>query len=90
MRTDKFDYDDKRYSEQEMQAIQVNRNSHIYPKSLQNFDKNRAKTLAQNTHTTNSLLDDDISSWLVRQNIETKRHINEMLRHAMQMQQTMN
>lgn len=89
MRTDKFNYDDERYSEQAMQAIKLNHNSKIYPKSLQSFDSNRTKALAQNTHTTNSLLDDDISSWLVRQNIETKRHINEMLRHAMQMQQTM-
>lgn len=87
MRTDKFDYDDKRYSEQEMQAIQVSRNPHFYPKSLQNFDKNRAKTLAQSTQT--SLLDDDVLIWLTHQNVETKRHINEMLRHAMKMQQAM-
>lgn len=89
MRTDQFDYDDKRYSEQEIQAIRISRNPHLYPKSLQNFDRNRAKALAQNTQPTNSLLDDDVLSWLTRQNVETKRHINEMLRQAMQMQQAM-
>ncbi len=88
MHTDKLDYDDKRYSEQAMQAIKLNYQSQIYPKSLQNFDNNKAKALAQKTKA-NTLLDDDVSNWLIHQNGATKRHINEIIRQAMQMQQAM-
>lgn len=83
MRTDKFDYDDERYSEQAMQAIKLNRNSQIYPKSLQNFDSNRAKALADKNQTENPLLDKDVSDWLSHQDNETKRYINDMIRLAM-------
>ena len=83
MHTDKFDYDDERYSEQAMQAIKLNRNLQIYPKSLQNFDSNRAKALAENNQTENPLLDKDVSDWLSHQDNETKRYINDMIRLAM-------
>ena len=33
----------------------------------------------------NSLLDDDVSNWLINQDIATKRHINEIIRQAMQL-----
>ncbi|OBX48352.1 MULTISPECIES: hypothetical protein [Moraxellaceae] len=83
MRTDRFNYDDERYSEQDMQAVKVNRNTHIYPKSLQNFDNNRAKALTNKNQTESPLLDKDVSDWLSHQDIETKRYINDMIRLAM-------
>lgn len=85
MNTDKFNYDDKRYSEQAMQAIKISHKPKIYPKSLQNFDSNRAKIIAQKNQSepTESLLDQDVSDWLSHQDSETKRYINDMIRLAM-------
>ncbi|MFW2176438.1 MULTISPECIES: hypothetical protein [unclassified Moraxella] len=45
-------------------------------KALENTGFNKESTL----------LDEDISRWLVSQNSETKRHFNEMVRHALAMQ----
>lgn len=83
MCTDKFDYDDERYSEQAMQAIKLTRNSQVYPKSLQNFDNNRVKALANKNQAESLLLDKDVSDWLSHQDSETKRYINDMIRLAM-------
>lgn len=86
------------YDEKDIQDIVVNRAKHFEPKSLQNFKANRAKALAklnqntpsQNTDTvqhTSACLDDDIIHWLLNQDTKTKRHINDIIRQAMQLQQ---
>lgn len=38
-----------------------------------------------NEKTDGKVLDDDTYTWLSHQNAETKRHINEMIRHVMAM-----
>lgn len=46
----------------------------------------KARQAQKALENTDKLLDDDISRWLTKQNGETKRHFNEMVRHALAMQ----
>lgn len=55
-------------------------------KSVSEIPALQARQARKNLENNNKLLDEDISRWLAKQNFETKRHFNEMVRHALAMQ----
>ncbi|MDO5652047.1 MAG: hypothetical protein Q4G13_07955 [Moraxella sp.] len=59
--------------------FEFDRKKQVTPKSLQRFKDNAKK------QSNEKLLDDDIVFWLSKQDNDTKHHISEMIRHAMQL-----
>lgn len=55
-------------------------------KSVAEIPALKARQATKALENDDKLLDDDISRWLIKQNGETKRHFNEMVRHALAMQ----